>query len=48
MRISELIKKLNSLQETNGDCQVMIDELYANNVEYDSSVGIINITSYLK
>lgn len=46
MRISELIKKLNSLQEINGDCQVMIDELYANNVEYDSSVGVINIKSY--
>ena len=46
MRISELIKKLNSLQETNGDCQVMIDELYANNVEYDSSVGVINIKYY--
>lgn len=46
MRISELIKKLNSLQETNGDCQVMIDELYANNVEYDSSIGVINIKSY--
>lgn len=46
MRVSELIKKLNSLQETNGDCQVMIDELYATNVEYDSSVDIINIKSY--
>lgn len=46
MRVSELIKKLNSLQETNGDCQVMIDELYATSVDYDSSVDIINIRSY--
>ena len=46
MRASELIKKLNSLQETNGDCQVMIDDLYATRVEYDSSLDIINITSY--
>lgn len=46
MRVSELIQKLNSLQETNGDCQVMIDDLYANSVNYDSSLDIINITSY--
>ena len=29
MRVSELIQKLNSLQETNGDCQVMVDDVYA-------------------
>lgn len=46
MRVSELIQKLNSLQETNGDCQVMVDDLYANSVNYDSSLAIINITSY--
>ena len=46
MRVSELIQKLNSLQETNGDCQVMVDDIYVNNVEYDSAIGVINITSY--
>lgn len=46
MRVSELIQKLNSLQETNGDCQVMVDDVYATNVKYDSSLDIINITSY--
>lgn len=46
MKVSELIQKLDSLQETNGDCQVMVDDLYATNVEYDSSLDIINITSY--
>jgi hypothetical protein len=46
MRVSELIQKLNSLQETNGDCQVMVDDIYANSVNYDSSLDIINITSY--
>ena len=46
MRVSELIQKLNSLQETNGDCQIMVDDIYANNVEYDSAIGVINITSY--
>lgn len=46
MRVSELIQKLDSLQETNGDCQVMVDDVYATNVEYDSSLNIINITSY--
>lgn len=46
MRVSELIQKLNSLQETNGDCQVMVDDLYANNVNYDSDLGCINIKSY--
>jgi hypothetical protein len=46
MRVSELIQKLDSLQETNGDCQVMVDDIYAANVEYDSSLDIINITSY--
>lgn len=46
MRVSELIQKLNSLQETNGDCYVMVDDIYANNVEYDSTIGVINIVSY--
>lgn len=46
MRVSELIQKLNSLQEINGDCQVMIDDIYAENVEYESTINIINITSY--
>ena len=46
MRVSELIKKLNNLQETNGDCQVMIDELYSTSVDYDSTLGCINIKSY--
>lgn len=46
MRVSELIQKLDSLRETNGDCQVMVDDVYATNVEYDSSLAIINITSY--
>ena len=46
MRVSELIQKLNSLQETNGDCQVMVDDVYATNVENDSSLAIINIKSY--
>lgn len=46
MRVSELIKKLNSFQETNGDCQVMIDDLYAASVDYDSALGCINIKSY--
>lgn len=46
MRVSELIQKLNSLQETNGDCQVMVDDIYAENVEYESTINIINITSY--
>ena len=46
MRISELIKKLNSLQETNGDCKVMVDDIFATTVEYDSFLNIINITSY--
>lgn len=46
MRVSELIKKLNSLQENNGDCQVMIDELYSTSVDYDSTLGCINIKSY--
>lgn len=46
MRVSELIKKLNSLQETNGDYQVMIDDLYATSVDYDSTLGCINIKSY--
>lgn len=46
MRVSELIQKLNSLQETNGDCKVMVDDVYATNVKYDSSLDIINITSY--
>lgn len=46
MRVSELIQKLNSLQETNGDCQVMVDDVYAANVEYYSFLDIINITSY--
>lgn len=46
MRISELIQKLNSLQETNGDCRVMVDDIYANSVEYDSAIGVINIKSY--
>ena len=46
MRVSELIKKLNSLQENNGDCQVMIDDLYATSVDSDSTLGSINIKSY--
>lgn len=46
MRVSELIQKLDSFQETNGDCQVMVDDLYATKVEYDSSLDIINIKSY--
>lgn len=46
MRVSELIQKLDSLQETNGDCQVMVDDLYATNVDYDSTLGCINIKSY--
>lgn len=46
MRVSELIQKLNSLQETNGDCQVMIDDLYATSVDYDFALGCINIKSY--
>lgn len=46
MRVSELIKKLSSLQENNGDRQVMIDELYATSVDYDSTLGCINIKSY--
>lgn len=46
MRVSELIQKLNRLQETNGDCQVMIDDVYATKVKYDSSLSIINIKSY--
>ena len=46
MRVSELIKKLNSLQETNGDYKVMIDDLYATSVDYDSTLGCINIKSY--
>lgn len=46
MRVSELIQKLNSLQEINGDCQVMVDDLYANSVNYDSTLGCINIKSY--
>lgn len=46
MRVSELIQKLNSLQEINGDCQVMVDDLYATSVDYDSTLGCINITSY--
>lgn len=46
MRASELIKKLNSFQETNGDCQIMIDDLYATSVDYDSTLGCINIKSY--
>lgn len=46
MKVSELIQKLDSLQETNGDCQVMIDDLYANSVNYDSALGCININSY--
>lgn len=46
MRVSELIKKLNKLQESNGDRQVMIDELYATRVDYDSTLGTINIKSY--
>ena len=46
MRVSELIKKLNNLKETNGDCQVMIDDLYATSVDYDSTLGSINIKSY--
>ena len=46
MRVSELIQKLNSLQETNGDCQVMVDDVYANIVNYDSALGCINIKSY--
>ena len=46
MRVSELIQKLKSLQETNGDCEVMVDDLYANSVNYDSILGCINIKSY--
>ena len=46
MRVSELIKKLNTLQETNGDCQVMIDDLYTTSVDYDSTLSCINIKSY--
>ena len=46
MRVSELIQKLYSLQETNGDCQVMVDDLYANSVNYDYALGCINIKSY--
>lgn len=46
MRVSELIQKLNSLQETNGDCQVMVDDIYTNSVEYDSAIDVINIKSY--
>ena len=46
MRVSELIKKLNNLQETNGDCKVMVDDVFATTVEYDSFLNIINITSY--
>ena len=46
MRVSELIQKLDGLQETNGDCQVMVDDLYANSVNYDSALGCINIKSY--
>lgn len=46
MRVSELIQKLNSLQETNGDCQVIVDDLYANSVNYDSTLDCINIKSY--
>ena len=46
MRVSELIKKLNSLQETNGDCQVMIDDLYATSVDYVSALSCIKIKSY--
>ena len=46
MRVSELIQKLNSLQETNGDCQVMVDDVYATSVNYDSALGCINIKSY--
>lgn len=46
MRVSELIQKLNSLQENNGDCQVMVDDLYANSVNYDSALDCINIKSY--
>lgn len=46
MRVSELMQKLDSLQETNGDCQVMVDDLYATSVDYDSTLGCINIKSY--
>ena len=46
MRVSELIKKLASLQEISGDCQVMIDDLYAASVDYDSALAAINIKSY--
>lgn len=46
MRVSELIQKLDSLQETNGDCQVMADDLYVNSVNYDATLDCINIKSY--
>ena len=46
MRVSELIQKLNKLKDENGDCQVMIDDLYATSVDYDSALGCINIKSY--
>lgn len=46
MKVSELIQKLDSLQETNGDCQVMVDDLYATSVDYDSTLGCVNIKSY--
>lgn len=46
MRVSELMQKLDSLQETNGDCQVMVDDLYATSVNYDSTLGCVNIKSY--
>lgn len=46
MRVSELIQKLNKLKDENADCQVMIDDLYAASVDYDSALGCINIKSY--
>lgn len=46
MRVSELMQKLDSLQETNGDCQVMVDDLYATSVDYDSTLDCVNIKSY--
>lgn len=46
MRVSELIQKLNKLKDENSDYQVMIDDLYAASVDYDSTIGVINIKSY--
>lgn len=46
MKVNELIKLLQKVYDENGNCQVMIDDLYAERVTYDENLSVVNIKSY--